>query len=555
MAAAQPPLHESSALVIEGNPQSRSILVSQLRDIGVGTVVQCSRLHEARRKLEAARFDVIICEQHFDRDSGSGQELLDDLRRNQLLPFYTVFIMITAEATYTKVAEAAEAALDAYLLKPHTGARLAERILQARQRKRALHDIFAAIDAEDFDTASMLCQARFESRQPYWLYAARIGAELMLRAGQIDDAQKLFEAVIEAKTVPWARLGVARAQLESGQPARALSTLESLVRDDNDYADAYDVMGRAQFELGQFQNALATYATATRLTPGSVSRLLKHGMLAWYAGDRAESLELLDRATRLGLDSKLYDPQTLVLLAFARLDNNDGKGLQRCVEQLTRLRDRSFEPERPHRLLEVAEAINALHNGQGSRATESVLRVAGQIGEPAFDLEAACNLLGVMVRLHQRGQTPPDHENTVQRLALRFGSSRSLSEVLHGAARGHEGWAEILRGGHATILKLTEEAMKLTLRGDPRGTVTQLIAEGERTLNAKLFESAHQVLQRYRARIPDADDLEPRVDELRARFKGAPVRMGETRDAGAVPLPSGFRTPQRPGLLDEAMVA
>ena len=30
--------------------------------------------------------------------------------------------MITAEATYAKVAEAAESALDAYLLKPHTGA-------------------------------------------------------------------------------------------------------------------------------------------------------------------------------------------------------------------------------------------------------------------------------------------------------------------------------------------------------------------------------------------------------------------------------------------------
>jgi CheY-like chemotaxis protein len=112
--------------VIEGNAQSRSIIVAQLRELGVGTVMQCSRVHDARRKLETQRFDVVICEQSFERESYSGQDLLDDLRRNQLLPFYTVFIMLTAEASYSKVAEAAESALDAYLLKPHTGARLAE---------------------------------------------------------------------------------------------------------------------------------------------------------------------------------------------------------------------------------------------------------------------------------------------------------------------------------------------------------------------------------------------------------------------------------------------
>ena len=345
--AAPLPLHEASALVIEGNPQSRSILVAQLRELGLGNVVQCSRLHDARRKLEAARFDVVVCEQEFDRDSSSGQELLDDLRRNQILPFYTVFIMLTAEATYSKVAEAAESALDAYLLKPHTAARLHERILQARQRKRALQDIFSAIDRQDFDTASQLCLQRFETRQPYWLYAARIGAELMLRSGHLGEAQKLYEAVVEAKTLPWAKLGVARAQVEAGYPQRAVTTLESLIETDPGYTDAYDVMGRAQFEMGNFQNALATFKMSTQLTPASVNRLLKHGMMAWYAGEREEGIELLDRATRLGLDSKLFDPQALVLLAFARLDNNDHKGLQRCREQMERIRDRYPDNPRP----------------------------------------------------------------------------------------------------------------------------------------------------------------------------------------------------------------
>ena len=41
----------TKALVIDGNTTSRSILVRQLRDFGVGEVVQCSRIQDARNRL------------------------------------------------------------------------------------------------------------------------------------------------------------------------------------------------------------------------------------------------------------------------------------------------------------------------------------------------------------------------------------------------------------------------------------------------------------------------------------------------------------------------
>lgn len=546
------PLHTASALVIEGNAQSRAIIVSQLRDLGVGNVAQCARVHDARRRLEAQRYDVVVCEQRFDKESYSGQELLDDLRRHQILPFHTVFVMLTAEATYSKVAEAAESALDAYLLKPHTAASLGERIQLARQRKQVLHAIFTAIDAQDFDHATALCLARFEARQAYWLYAARIGAELLLRAGRIGEAQRLYEAVIEAKTLPWARLGVARAQLESGVPAKAVSTIESLLVDDDAYADAYDVMGRAQFELGQFDQALGTYAMATRLTPHSVSRLLKHGMLAFYGGDRGEGVALLDRAARLGVDSKLFDPQALVLLALARFDNNDTRGLQRCVDQLARTAERSFEPERPRRLHEVAAAINNLHNKLSAAALDTTVRLMGEVLAPGFDTESACNLITLMVRLAQRGTAPAGADTAIGAIALRFGTSRAMSELLACASKGHEAWAETLRQGHARVLHLSEQAMRLSLKGDPAGTVEQLLADAERTRNAKLIESAHQVLQRHAERIATREALQQRVDTMRQSYRARPLRLGDHAGVtpGGVALSTGYREPERAGLLD-----
>ena len=92
--------------------------------MGVGHVAHASRAADARRMLEGRTFDVVLCDYHFDHSPMSGQDLLDDLRRSQLLPYSTVFVMVTGEAGYTQVAEAAEAALDSYLLKPHTASAL-----------------------------------------------------------------------------------------------------------------------------------------------------------------------------------------------------------------------------------------------------------------------------------------------------------------------------------------------------------------------------------------------------------------------------------------------
>ncbi len=77
---------QSKALVIDANATSRSPLSAQLRDLGVGTVVQCGRIADARTHLEAKAFDVVLCEQDFASADYSGQPLLEDLRRTHLKP-------------------------------------------------------------------------------------------------------------------------------------------------------------------------------------------------------------------------------------------------------------------------------------------------------------------------------------------------------------------------------------------------------------------------------------------------------------------------------------
>lgn len=536
------------ALIIDGHPTSRSILAAQLRDLGVGTVIQCSRIADARKQLEAREFDVVLCEQHFQDGAASGQSLLDDLRRAQLLPFSTVFVMVTGEASYTAVAEAAESALDSYLLKPFAATSLADRLLQARKRKRVLREIFVAIEEGDYDQAARLCLVRFQARAPYWLYAARIGAELLLRLGQHDPAQKLFQAVIDAQALPWARLGIARSQLEGGKVQQARRTLEMLISDDPSHADAYDVMGRVHVEQGSLTEALETYRMATQLTPASIERLQRQGMLAFYCGEHAEARRALERAATIGITSKMFDLQSMVLLAFARFRDKDTKGLQRCADNVRHVLERNSASRRLRRFAALIDTLNLMANRQLARVLEELRAMAQETKRPDFDIEAALNLVTLLSELAAAELQLDQANEWIDTLAMRFCVSKSLSELLSKAAGVYPPYADRVRAAHTKVLSLAESAMNHSLNGEPRAAAKALLAHGGQTLNTKLVDMARMVLQRHADKIEDADELKAMADELFGKFSSSTLPgMGGSagRQSGGLALRGGG-TPAAP---------
>ncbi len=532
-------IQDCRALIIDANPTSRSILAAQLRDFGLGTIVQTSRIADARRQLEVREFDVVLCDFHFDGVQ-TGQELIDDLRRANVLPFSTVFIMVTGEASYDKVAEAAESALDGYLLKPHNATALADRLMHARRRKRELRPIFTAIEAEDFQQAARLCMERFRSRGRYWLYAARIGAELLLRLGDHDAARQLYEAITKANALPWARLGIARAELDGQHHAKARRTLESLLSADPSYADAYDVMGRLHIEQGSFKDALATYRQATALTPASVTRLQKQGMLAFYIGEHEEAARQLQRAVSVGISSKMFDYQSLVLLAITRFKQGEQKGLQRCRDELDHALHKAPNSDRLQRFALIIDILLLLLARQLAQTVEAVKRLCGDLRDHRVDFEAACNVLTVLSTLRASEVQMSDDERWIETLAMRFATSKACTEVMMRAAGGHEPYQDLIRGVQAKVVALAEEAVAHSLAGNHAAAVDALLMHGSETLNPKLIDMAHMALLRHHEKIAEAAEMRTRIDDLRKRYcgQGYQVHLGRNsgRQAGELAL-------------------
>jgi DNA-binding response OmpR family regulator len=507
-----------SALVVDANPTSRSVLMNQLREFGFGTVKGASRTADARELLEHRRFNLIVCDDRFDHSESSGQDLLEELRREQMLPYSTVFVMLTSEATYASVAEAAEAALDSYMVKPFSGNALFERIKEARQRKRVLKDIFEAMEAKEFETAAQHCLTRFNQRQPYWLYAARIGAELLLMLKRNDEAKALYDAVIAAKTVPWAKLGVARVQLADGDVVQARRTLEALIDKEPQFADSYDVLGKVHMEQGNLGEALQTYRAAAEMTPGCILRLQHCGTLSFYAGETATATEMLERTWQLGSKSRLFDVLSMMLLALLRYDAGDTKGLEGAHDVLCTFSDRYPQSVRLKRMATLGEVLVRINRGHVDAAVAELRREMEALPRPDFDMESATNAMSVWSRLVRLGLGTNEIDQVITQLARRFSVSRATSEVLVAASRAYPDASNLIRDAYTQVMQTAEQAMNLSLQGQPRQAVEALLQHGKSSGNAKLIEMAGLVARRHQERIDGVKELLDTASQLAHRY-------------------------------------
>ena len=494
-----------------------------MRGLGLGQVLQCGNAIDARKHMETLGFDVLLCEHKLEGGT-LGQVLIDDLRRAGLLSLSTVVVMLSCEASYRVVAEVAESALDGFVIKPYTASKLEDRLVGAFLRKDALREIFEAIEAERYAAGLALCEARYQARGAHWTHAARIGAELALRLNQVPLASAMYAAVLADKAVPWAKLGLARVLDAAGQGGDAVSTIQNLLSDEPSYADAYDVMGRIFADRGDFAGAINAFRQAAEITPFSVVRAQKYGILAYYAGDPAQALPALERAASLGADSPAFDHQTLLLLAMAHYQSGDAQGLKACRVRLDnavgKLGSHSAvdaRGERLQRLGQMARALNALQDSDRVALHAGLAQVAAGLRMPGFDMEAASNLLSLIATSDAAGLALDQAVHWVREAALRFCVSKQVTEVLVKACESAPNHGALVRAAHAEIGELSRTALSEGLAGDHRRAVEQLLNAVERTRNGKLLDLASATLDRHRERITDAEPLALRCTELRQR--------------------------------------
>jgi hypothetical protein len=299
-------------------------------------------------------------------------------------------------------------------------------------------------------------------------------------------------------------------------------------------------MGRVQVEQGKLAEALATYRQASDLTPGSIMRLQKSGLLAFFMGERDESAKLLERAALIGISSKMFDFQTLVVLAFCRFQQRDTKGLQRCLDNLTHASEKAPKSRRLQRFVQVVRVFCLMLAKQVVAAVAETKALAEELRAPEFDVEAACNMLALISQLTAAELNLDNADDWIETAGMRFCTAKGVSELLARSADSHPPHAEIVRQCQVRINEMAEQSMAHTLAGDPTSTIKSLIAHGGRTLNAKLVDTARATLQRHQDKIKNADMYAEMLEDMRKRCgisaAASPLGQDSCRQAGGLTL-------------------
>lgn len=254
MQALDAEIGNATALVIDGDAAWRSIVAAMLRNFGVRQVDTCRSSEEARLLLQAAARDIIVCADDPQVPGGAGA--VTALRCMDLVPASTLVVLTCRDPARARRAQAIELA-DACLLHPYTEAAMRDQLLHARQRQHSLAEITAALRMGRHDEVDRLCRERHAMRGPFWVQALRLAGELHLRQANPRAAREMFEAVLHSRSLPWARLGLARALAALGDAQQALDLLQRLLADHPDHLEALQAWAELHAELARRQRATA----------------------------------------------------------------------------------------------------------------------------------------------------------------------------------------------------------------------------------------------------------------------------------------------------------
>lgn len=372
-------------LIAEQHFTVRTWMREQMSVIGATSISMAANASEMMRMARTLPYDIVICDHHLD-EKRDGQQLLEELRFQHILPLRSVFIIATAERKYTHVVAAAEFAPDDYLVKPYTPDQLAVRLDRSLRKKKALRHVFDHLEKSEHEAAISACDLAIKQTPRYLLDALRIKAESLVTLGRVEEAAAIYESIIATRAVPWARMGYAMTLQRQNKLDEALDEAQRLNDEHPEFISVYDMLAGMHEKQGDYTKAIECLERASTITSSSnTERLRKIADIAEVAGDRPKAISTLKRVVERTRKSSMlkvddYLSLTRSLVEEERLD----EATQVAAEMRTETRNvKSGEIG-----IEVAAAM--IHRGKGQTAEaknclERVLDIFERDPEEATD--------------------------------------------------------------------------------------------------------------------------------------------------------------------------
>ena len=355
-------------LIVDRRPSARDALRKILFKLGIGAIHTAGSSAEVLRQARTFHFDVILADYPLE-DGRDGQQLLEELRYQNLIPRSTVYMLITAERAYRNVVSVAELAPDDYLIRPFADADLHGRLLRALYKKRFFAQVFRHLDEGAYVDALAACASLLAGEEQFHFDALRCKGEILNILGRYKEAQALYREVLEQASLPWARMGLATALrgLDALAEAEALGC--SVFEDFPEFLAAYDFVAGVREEMGKLGDAQEILQKAADISPKNSLRQRMLGDIAVRNKDFAAAERAYGRVLERHRGSSLQAVEDYANLARVLVDRGRGEAARAIIQDLRR--DwRGAEPAELAAL--VMDSLCAEKEGERARAAEAL---------------------------------------------------------------------------------------------------------------------------------------------------------------------------------------
>ncbi len=292
-------------LVVDDFDNFRMTMAKILMEFGVQVVDTAVSGSEALKLCREKSYDLILCDYNLGRGK-NGQQVLEQLRSENILRGHCLFMLVSAESSKSIVMAAYDSEPDAYLTKPITAKTLLQRVDRLLLQRRELLGLHLAIEKGALADAIDLCQQKIAAASRYTSQCQKILGQLYLETEQYDFAERVYTEALEVRDTDWAKVGLSKVKRLQGDLSTSSRWLEEIVESSPLCMQAYDELVAVTKAQGNPEKVQSVLEQAVAISPMALLRQQKLAQTATENNDASVAANAWRRTVRLG-ENSCYD--------------------------------------------------------------------------------------------------------------------------------------------------------------------------------------------------------------------------------------------------------
>ena len=291
-------------LVGDDLPTMRNILVNTLRSMGFVKIDAASNGKVMLQNLESRKYDLILCDWNMPPFM-DGIEVLETLKEGGKLDDL-IFIMITAERLAHNVIRAAEAILDAYLVKPirsETVEKVLTKVLLKKDILKRGKNLLSAKGEEEAvayyeKELNEMAINKTTANPPLWLHKAI--AEIYEKSGNLKKAfAKHLDILKINPQSAWTYEAMGQIYKKNKNIPKAIDAFRKALNCSERFMKASDSLAKLYLEIGKTDDAVAIIEKASEFGTDNVKRQILLEEIYYQTDNYEKAAEVAKRIIEL----------------------------------------------------------------------------------------------------------------------------------------------------------------------------------------------------------------------------------------------------------------